>query len=97
MHRAPDHLVALERARWLAELARAINQAQKIAWRLGVAEADMVEAREVYTRLEAIRGELDVLRSNGWADVRREAEPNWLERILPNGHPHPFVADDPQP
>lgn len=97
MHRAPDHLVALERARWLAELARAINQAQKIAWRLGVAEGDMIEAREVYARLEAVRGELEALRTNGWADVRREVDPNWLERFLSSGRLHPFAVDDPRP
>lgn len=95
MHGAPDHLIALERTRWLAELGQAINQAQKIAWRLGVAEGDMLEAREVYARLEVLRGELEVLRTTGWADIRREVEPNWLERILPNGQPHPFAVDDP--
>ena len=93
MHRGPDHLVALERARWLAELTQAINQAQKLAWRLGVAEADVEEARELYARLEGVRAELEALRSNGWTNVRREVEPNWLERIIADGGFQPFSQD----
>ena len=82
MHRAPDQLVALQRARWLAELAQAIAQAQKLAWSLGVVEGDSEEARELYTRLEAVRTEVESLRFNGWGDVRREVDPVWLEGFI---------------
>ena len=82
MHRAPDQVVALERARWLAELAQAIAQAQKLAWRLGVAEGDNEEARELYARLEAVRAEVDSLRFGEWVDVRREIDPALLNSLL---------------
>jgi hypothetical protein len=76
-------VVAFERARWLAELGSAVAQAQKIAWRLGVAEGDSEEARILYARLEAVRIELDALRSSGWLDVRREIDAAWLDKLLP--------------
>lgn len=82
MHRARDQVVASERARWLAELAQAIAQAQKLAWTLGVVEGDNEEARELYARLEAVRAEVDSLRFGDWAHVSREVEPDWLESLL---------------
>ena len=86
MHRAPDQVVALERARWLAELAQAIAQAQKLAWRLGVAEGDSEEARELYARLEAVGSEVDSLRFDGWIEVRREVDPSWIESLVKDDH-----------
>jgi hypothetical protein len=84
LHRAPDQVVALERARWLAELAQAIAQAQKLAWRLGVAEGDSEQARELYARLEAVGSEVNALRFGDWVGVRREVDSAWLENLIPN-------------
>jgi hypothetical protein len=92
LHRAPDQVVALERARWLAELTQAIAEAQKLAWRLGVAEGDSEEARELYARLEAVRNEVDALRFDGWSSVRREIDTAWLESLIPNAW-HPKSAE----
>jgi hypothetical protein len=82
LHRAPNQAVALERARWLTELADAIDQAQKLAWRLGVAEGDSEEARTAYARLEAVRAEVDSLRFGGWAEVRSQIDVAWLEQLI---------------
>ena len=82
MHRARDQAVALERARWLAELADAIAQAQKLAWTLGVSEGDCEEARDLYARLELVRGELEALRFGGWIEVRMEIDPALLSGLL---------------
>jgi hypothetical protein len=82
LHRAPNQAVALERARWLTELADAIDQAQKLAWRLGVAEGDSEEARTLYARLEAVRAEVDSLRFGGWVEVRRPIDLTWLEQLI---------------
>jgi hypothetical protein len=82
LHRAPDSAAALERARWLAELLEAINQAQRIAWRLGVAEGDCEEARDLYARLEAVRNEVDALRFGDWTALRSEIDPNWIQLLL---------------
>ena len=82
MQGAPDQLVALERARWLDELIDAISDAQKLAWRLGVAEGDCHQARDMYARLEALRDELTSLRLGGWVAVRKEVDPIWLENLF---------------
>jgi hypothetical protein len=82
LHRAPDQAEALERAGWLNELAEAISQAQKLAWRLGFVEGDSDEARDLYARLEAVRGEIETLRFGDWVAVRKEVDPIWLENLL---------------
>jgi hypothetical protein len=84
----------LERARWLAELGQAIAQAQKLAWRLGVVEGDVEEARELYARLEAVRAELESLRTTGWVGVRQEVDSSWLKNILPASRLAPFHDGD---
>jgi hypothetical protein len=93
LHRARDESVALERARWLAELAQAIAQAQKLVWTLGVIEGDCEEARELYARLELVRGDVEALRFGGWVEVRKEIDPLWLERLLDGRSPLAEAAD----
>ena len=67
------------RARWMAELAAAIDDAQRVAWRLAAQPRSSQEARELYGRLEAARVELAELRGNefGGGDL----EPMLLERL----------------
>ena len=54
-------LSASARAQWLGELAIAIDEAQWLAWRLGVVEGDNAEALELYVRLEIARAEVEAL------------------------------------
>jgi hypothetical protein len=82
VHRARDSAAALERARWLADLLEAIGQAQRLAWRLGVAEGNCEQARELYARLEAVRNEVDALRFGNWSAVRSEIDPKWIQLLL---------------
>jgi len=77
-----NEATATDRARWLAELAVAIEQAQKLAWRLGVSEGDDPEAKDLYSRLEAAREEVESLRRGGWAGEQRELDPFWM-KLLP--------------
>jgi hypothetical protein len=93
VHRSPDQVEALERSRWLAELAQAIAQAQKLAWSLGVVEGDSGEARSLYARLEAVRSEVDSLRFGDWANVRREIDPSWVEDLLNGALPGRNASD----
>lgn len=72
----------MERARWLDELAAAIAQAQRLTWRLGVAEGDSAEARSLYARLEALLGEVESLRLSDWPGIRQEIDPKWLDVVL---------------
>jgi hypothetical protein len=68
------------RAEWFAQLADAIESAQRVAWQLGACGTTSVEARELYGRLEKVRMELDGLRR---AEIRSpaEIEPGWLEML----------------
>lgn len=63
--------VAAEHSRWLAELAHAVDQAQRLAKALRASVAQRVAANEIYDSLEAMRIEVDSLRRGGWV-VRRE-------------------------
>ena len=48
-------------ARWLGELLDAIDEAQRLAWRLGVVEGSHPQALELYVRLECVRAEVESL------------------------------------
>jgi hypothetical protein len=50
------------RAQWLSELNKAIDEAQWLAWRIGVVEGRNAQALELYVRLELVRAEVESLR-----------------------------------
>ena len=79
MKRASIKTRSTERARWLSELADALDEAQKVAWRLGVSEGDSAEAKELYGRIEAARAEVDRLRLSGSRRIREESDPDWTD------------------
>lgn len=82
MARVPAKFSATEHAQWLAELAEAIDEAQKLLWRLGVSEGSSPRANELYARLEAARAEVDALRRSGSKELTAEAHPDWLDLLL---------------
>lgn len=65
--RKSSTIAAAERARSLAELAEAIDQAQRLAWTLGFGENSNPEAAELYLRLELVKAEVESLRGSRWA------------------------------
>lgn len=69
---------AIARARWLAELAFAIDRAQRLARKLAVSERDGAEAMELDRHLEAVRLEVDELRRGTRLLLRREIDPKWM-------------------
>lgn len=77
---------AATRARWLAELANAIESAQRLAWQLGTATRPSPEARELYGRLEAARVEVESMR--GISIHTPLAEPAWLAALGWTGNPN---------
>lgn len=80
-----EQMAAL-RAEWFAQLADAIEGAQRLAWQLGTSDGTSMDARDLYGRLEAARLELDSLR--GLASVRESrVEPNWLQNLGFNSPP----------
>ena len=76
--RVPTCISVAERARWLAELAAAVDEAQVLLWRIGVLEGDDADAKELYGRLECARAEIECLR--GVRELAREGlDPQWMK------------------
>ena len=76
--RSGKHEAAVERARWLAELAQAIEQAQRLARTLAAAAPNGGEALELYDRLEIARREVEELRRSSREVLRRKIDPKWI-------------------
>ena len=53
------------RAQWLSELGRAIDEAQWLAWRIGVVEGRNAKALELYVQLEMVRAEVEAMWPRG--------------------------------
>ena len=76
--RVPTGITLADRARWLAELAVAVDEAQVLLWRIGVLEGDNGDAKDLYSRLEAARAEIECLR--GLREVTHERfDPDWMK------------------
>ena len=82
MDQESNEATATERARWLADLAIAIDQAQRLTWRLGVSEGDNADAKELYARLESLSGEVQSFRRGVWTGEHQELDPFWMQ-LLP--------------
>ena len=59
------------RATWLSELSRAIDEAQWLAWRIGVVEGRNAQAMELYVQLELVRAEVEALRGRDLRNLRQ--------------------------
>ncbi len=53
------------RAIWLSELSTAIDEAQWLAWRIGVVEGRNAKALELYVQLEMVRAEVEAMWPRG--------------------------------
>ena len=76
-----DRVSGTDRLLWLAELAIAIDQAQQLAWRLGVSEGCSADARELYGQLEALKAEVESLQQGQWSQLQGEFDPNWMNLL----------------
>ena len=70
---------ASARAQWLSDLLRAIDEAQWLAWRIGVVEGRNALALDLYVRLEAVRAEVEAMRRPLDALRHLAASGEWLE------------------
>ena len=59
------------RATWLSDLSRAIDEAQWLAWRIGVVEGRNAQALELYVQLELVRAEVEALRGRDLRNLRQ--------------------------
>lgn len=66
---------AASRAQWLAELALAIQEAQRLAWMLSAHSGHSAEGKELHARIEAARLEIDSLRRGRLAPPREGNDP----------------------
>ena len=71
---------ASARARWLAELADALLQAQDLAWRLGQAVGSNPASMDLYGRIEALRGEVRSLQLRPGGTSMDENDPKWTSK-----------------
>jgi hypothetical protein len=79
--RVPTEVSAAERARWLAELAQVLRQAQDLASRLAVAQGRKSEALDVCARLEAAYAEVQSLRRSRMSQSAQFIDPNWSKHL----------------
>ena len=67
--------------RWLGELARAIDEAQQLVWRLAVLRGDNPRASEIYGRLEAARDEVERLQRSANRQAKLVLHQDWSNLI----------------
>lgn len=79
MHPSTSDIMAADKVRWLADLRAAIDDAQRVAWRLGIVQGADSEAMKLYGRLEIVRAEVDAIRLGGWAAAPEEFPPEWID------------------
>ena len=87
MNKPRDRSTAVERSRWLAELAQAVDQAQQLGRAMGVREGNCVPTKELFKRLESVRVEIEALRCGGWERRPIDTDPSWTYLFPWNGRP----------
>jgi hypothetical protein len=80
VRRLPREASAAERARWLAELAAVLAEAQVVAWGLGTAGGH-AEAMELYSEIELAIAEVQSLRLGGRLERPGEVDPEWRKNL----------------
>jgi hypothetical protein len=75
------------RATWLSDLSRAIDEAQWLAWRIGVVEGRNAQALELYVQLELVRAEVEALRGRDFRNLRRPPSTAFPAEMEPAGSP----------
>ena len=68
------------RAEWVSDLLRAIDEAQWLAWRVGVVEGRNALALELYVELELVRAEVEAMRRPLNALRNFASAGEWLEK-----------------
>jgi hypothetical protein len=82
-----DRTAAVERSRWLAELAQAVDEALRLARAMEGPQRDCARAKEIHARLKQVRIEIDALRRGGWGTRPIEIDPLWTRFLTWTAHP----------
>jgi len=75
----PIEVPPADRARWLAELAQALDDAQRLFRKLDVRTIPRADAFELYMRIEAARLEVQSLRLSRSLRERAEISPQRMK------------------
>jgi hypothetical protein len=70
---------AFKRAKWLAELAAAIDSADAAAKRLILEDRHAAEAQDLLQQLHIVKREIADLRLGGWRAPAREIGSKWIK------------------
>lgn len=68
------------RARWLAKLADALDEARDLVMQLGIEEA-RIDAIDVAARIESVRTEVQTMRLMRSSGGREEFDPEWIKNM----------------
>lgn len=71
----PTEVPAAARARWLAEISEALNEAHQLLVELQLPAERRLEVRELFVRIEAVRREVQSLRLSRSLNPRAENGP----------------------
>jgi hypothetical protein len=78
--RVSSEYPAAERARWLAELAHALDEARLLVKQLGAAEGK-IDAVELYARIETLRLEVEMMRLRKSTKTGGNSDPKWINTV----------------
>jgi hypothetical protein len=81
----PIEVPPADRARWLAELAQALDEAQRLFRQLDVRTIPRADAFELYMRIEAARLEVQSLRLSRSLRERAEMPPHRMKLVKAPG------------
>ena len=77
----PSNELAAERARWLAELSDALDDAYRLLCNSSLWAERLPQTRELCFRIEAARLEAQSLRRSRSLTRRKENGPEWIESL----------------
>jgi hypothetical protein len=78
----PTKVPAADRARWLSELADALDQAHRVLFELDLDEDSVPCARDLHVRVEAARLQVQMLMLSRSIARSKETGPDWTN-LLP--------------
>jgi hypothetical protein len=76
----PNEGAAVARARWLAEVAEALEEARQVMKQLGVM-AGGIEIVELYDRIDALALDVDFMRRKRASQAGEHFHPEWSKNI----------------
>ena len=85
MNQSGERPAAAERARWLAELATAVDEAKRVARAWNASQGSCAEAIVLLGRLDVVKIEVEHLRGAGWSARAARVDPPWTS-LFPAPH-----------